>query len=70
MSVRFAQLIEKIKGLDIESKEYLMDIIKKLLIEERRKEIKSHAEQSLQEYKEGRIKFGNVRDLKAAMHED
>ena len=70
MSVKFAQLIEKIKELDIESKEYMVDIIKKLLIEEKRREIKRHAEQGFQEFKEGRIKFGNIKDLKAALHED
>ena len=69
MSVKFADIVDKIKALDIESKEYLMDLIKKLLIEERRKEIKRHAEESLKEYKEGKIKFGSVKDIKTALHE-
>jgi len=68
MSVRFADIVDKIKTLDIESKEYLMDLIKKLLIEERRKEIKRHAEESLKEYKEGRIKFGSLKGIKTALH--
>jgi len=70
MSVRFADIVDKIKTLDIESKEYLMDLIKKLLIEERRKEIKRHAEESLKEYKEGRIKFGSLKGIKTALHLD
>ena len=68
MSVKFADIVDKIKTLDIESKEYLMDLLKKLLIEERRKEIKKHAEESLKEYKEGRIKSGSLKDIKTALH--
>lgn len=68
MSVRFADIVDKIKTLDIESKEYLMDLLKKLLIEERRKEIKRHAEESLKEHKEGRIKFGSLKGIKTALH--
>ena len=44
--------------------------IKKFMIEERRKEIKRHAEESLKEYKAGKIKFGSLRDIKTALHED
>ena len=70
MSVKFADIVDEIKGLDIESKEYLMDLIKKLLIEERREEIKRNAEESLKEHKEGKIKFGTLKDIRAALHED
>lgn len=70
MNVRFADIVDKIKALDIESKEYLMDLIEKLLTEERRKEIKRHAEESLKEYKEGKIKFGSLKDIKTVLHED
>jgi len=68
MNVRFADIVDKIKALDIESKEYLMDLLKKLLIEERRKEIKRHAEESLKKYEEGRIKFGSLKDIKTASY--
>jgi phosphopantothenate synthetase len=37
MSVKFSNLVDKIKELDTESKEYLADLIKKFLIEERRR---------------------------------
>jgi hypothetical protein len=70
MSVKLAEIVDQIKGLDIETKEYLSDLIKKLLIEERRKEIRRHAESSLKEYKRGKIKFGPLKDIKAALHED
>ncbi len=70
MGVKFADIVDEIKGLDIESKEYLMDLIKKLLIEERREEIKRNAEESLKEYEEGKIEFGTLQDIRAALHED
>ena len=38
MSVKFASIVDKIKELDVESKEYLVNLITKLLIDERRKE--------------------------------
>ncbi|HHT9135571.1 MAG TPA: hypothetical protein ACFYD2_11795 [Candidatus Avalokitesvara rifleensis] len=70
MSVKFADIVDKIKVLDTESKEYLINLIRKLLIEERRKEIKKHAEESLKEYEEGKIKFGSLKDIKTALHEN
>lgn len=70
MGVKFADIVDKIKALDTESKEYLMDLTRKLLIEERRKEIKRHAEESLKEYKEGKIKFGSLKKIKTALHEN
>ena len=70
MGVKFADIVEKIKALDTESKEYLMDLTRKLLIEERRKEIKRHAEESLNEYKEGKIKLGSLKNIKTSLHEN
>lgn len=68
MGVKFADIVDKIKVLDIESKEYLIDLIRKFLIEERRKEIKRHAEESLKEYKEGKIKFGSLKNIKTSFY--
>ena len=68
MSVKLAEIVEKIKGLDIETKEYLSDLIKKLLIAERRNEIKRNAEAGLREYRKGKIKFGSLKDIKASLH--
>jgi len=70
MSVKLAEIVDEIKVLDIETKEYLSDLIKKLLIEELRKDIKRHAEASLKEYKNGKIKFGSLKDIRASLHED
>lgn len=70
MSVKFASIVDKIKELDVESKEYLVNLITKLLIDERRKEIKRNAEESLEEYKAGKIKFGTLRDIKTTLYEE
>ena len=39
-------------------------------IEEKRKQIKKNAEESLGEYEEEKIKFGTVRDLRKEVYED
>jgi len=62
MGAKFADIVDEVKRLDIESKEYLMDLIKKLLIEEKREEIMRNAEESLKEYEEGKIEFGTLID--------
>jgi hypothetical protein len=41
-----------------------------MLIEEKRRLIRVHAEESLREYEEGKIKFGTVDELKRELHED
>ncbi|GAQ95562.1 hypothetical protein TAGGR_334 [Thermodesulfovibrio aggregans] len=70
MSVKFADIVDKVRELDIESKEHLLELIKKSLIEERRKQIKKHAEESLKEFYDGRIKFGSLKDIKKVLYED
>ena len=67
MSTKLAEIVDEIKSLDMETKEYLNDLIKKLLIEERRKEIKKNAEASIKEYKRGKVEFGCVKDMKASL---
>jgi len=67
MSTKLAEIVDEIKSLDMETKEYLNDLIKKLLIEERRKEIKKNAEGSIKEYKRGKVEFGYVKDMKASL---
>jgi len=54
----------------LEGKIYLKDLLDRLLIEEKRKQIKKNAEESLREYEEGRIKFGTVGDLRKEVYED
>jgi hypothetical protein len=54
----------------LEGKIYLKDLLDRLLIEEKRKQIKKNAEESLREYEEKKIKFGTVGDLRKEVYED
>ncbi|GAB6274803.1 MAG: hypothetical protein STSR0004_16680 [Peptococcaceae bacterium] len=68
--IEFHKVIEEVKLLDLEGKIYLKDLLDKMLIEEKRKQIKKNAKESLEEYEEGRIKFGTVGDLRKEVYED
>ena len=68
--IEFHKVIEEVKLLDLEGKIYLKDLLDKMLIEEKRKQIKKNAKESLKEYEEGRIKFGTVGDLRKEVYED
>jgi hypothetical protein len=70
MNVKFAEVVEKIRGLDTEGKKHLLELLKKLLIDERRKEIKRHAEESVKEYKQGKVRWGSVKQTKTSLYED
>lgn len=69
MAIGFHEVIEEIKQLSIEDKFYLQDWFNKIIIEEKRKQIKKHDKESLKEYKEGKIKFGNVETLRKGLYE-
>ena len=70
LMIEFHKVIEEIKLLNLEDKIYLKDLLDRMLIEEKRKQIKKNAEESLREYKEGRIKFGTIEDLRKEAYED
>jgi len=70
MNINFAKIVDEVKELDSESKEYLIDLTKKLLIEEKRRDIKRHSEESIKEYEEGKIHFGSMKDMKKELYED
>jgi hypothetical protein len=69
MGVTFADIVDEIKTLDMESKEYLVDVIKKQLIEARRKEIKKNADESLKALQDGKVEFGSLKRMKTVIHE-
>ncbi len=70
MNVRFSDIVDEIKTLDIESKEYLVDLIKKQMIETRRKEIEDNANESVKALQAGKVAFGSLKRMKTAIHED
>ena len=57
MNVQFYKIAEEVKNLDLVDKVFLKELFEKWIIEEKRELIKKHAEESLNEYKSGKIKF-------------
>ena len=57
MSQTFAEIVEGVQQLSLAEKEDLQELLRKYLIEERRREIQENAEASLKEYREGKLEF-------------
>lgn len=57
MSQTFADIVEDVKQLSPDEKEELQQLIKKYLIEERRRKILQNCEAGLQELTEGKLTF-------------
>jgi phosphopantothenate synthetase len=71
MSQTFAEVVEDVRQLTSAEKEELQEIIKKCLIEERRREILENAEAGLEELRRGELKpFSNVDDLMDSLSHD
>lgn len=64
MSQNFAEVVEDVKQLSVAEKEQLQELLRKYLIEERRREMKENASASVEEYRDGNLQaFSNVDDL-------
>jgi hypothetical protein len=64
VSQTFADLVEDVKQLSSAEKEELQELLRKYLIEERRREIRENAEAGMDEFRRGKLKsFSNVDDL-------
>jgi len=57
MSQTFADIVEDVKQLSSEEKEELQELLKKYLIEERRREIRENAEAGFKEFEDGKLQF-------------
>ena len=57
MSQTFADVVEDVRQLSPAEREELQEIIKRSLIEERRREILQNCEAGLQELREGKLTF-------------
>jgi ribosomal protein S1 len=57
------KLIDDFSQLALEDKEYAVDVIKKQLIEAKRKAIARRAKEAMTNLKKGMIKRGTVKDL-------
>lgn len=69
MIITFNQIVEEIKSLKFEDKLYLKELFDNLIRQEKRRLIKKHYEESIKEYKDGKIKFGNIDELISDLYE-
>lgn len=71
MSQTFADLVEDVKQLSSAEKEELQELLRKYLIEERRREIRENADSGMEELRRGGIKFfSSVDDLMNSLAND
>lgn len=64
------QIIEKFEHFGLDEKEYLVDIFTKELREEKRDRIYKRYLEAKENRLKGKVKAGNVEDLKADLEED
>jgi 5-methylcytosine-specific restriction endonuclease McrBC regulatory subunit McrC len=64
------QIIEKFEHFELDEKEYLVDIFTKELREEKRDRIYKRYLEAKENRVKGKVKVGNVQDLKADLEED
>jgi len=64
------QIIEKFELFELDEKEYLVDIFTKELREEKRNTIYKRYLEAKENRVKGKVKVGNVEDLKADLEED
>ena len=71
MSQTFAEVVEDVKQLSSAEKEELQELLKKYLIEERRRQIRENSEVGLEEFREGKLKsFSGVDELMDSLSHD
>ena len=71
MSQTFAEVVEEVKQLSPAEMEELQELLKKYLIEERRREIRENADAGLKEYREGKLEFfSNIDDMMDSLSHD
>ena len=66
----FQELIESVEALPLDDQQILMDIINRRIIEQRREELFSDMEESLEAYRKGEVRIGSVDDLFRDLDED
>ena len=71
MSQTFAEIVEDVKQLSPAEKEELQELLKKYLIDERRREIRENADAGMEEMRRDQLKsFSNVDDLIDSLSHD
>jgi len=62
-TTKINKVIEGFMGLSSEDKEYAVEIIEKQLIETKRERIAQRAKESMANYRKGKVRTGNVKEL-------
>ncbi|PYS44511.1 MAG: hypothetical protein DMF71_03290 [Acidobacteria bacterium] len=71
MSQTFAEIVEDVKQLSPSEKEELQELLKKYLVDERRREIRANADAGMEELRRGEIKsFSSVDDFMDSLSHD
>jgi len=71
MSQTFAEVVEEVKQLSPAEKEELQELLKKYLIEERRRQIRENGEAGLKDLHEGKLKsFADLNELMDSLAHD
>ena len=68
MATTFSDIVGYVRGLDVESKQELLRLIRQWLIEERRDQILRRATEAETEHPRGESKSGAVEDLMADLY--
>ncbi|MDJ0554801.1 MAG: hypothetical protein QNJ68_10230 [Microcoleaceae cyanobacterium MO_207.B10] len=61
----FQEVIEKVEKFSLEDREILLDILKKRLSQERRRQLGEEIAEVRQDYQKGKVQFGSVDDFLA-----
>ncbi|MDA1274255.1 MAG: hypothetical protein O2960_09410 [Verrucomicrobia bacterium] len=70
MSETFAALVESLRSCSTEEKVELKSVLERALIDERRREIKANGRRSMEELKQGKLKFSrSISELKEFLAE-
>jgi len=67
MNITFNELLDSVEEMNISERELFVDIVQKRIHEQRRKEIIKDVVQGRKDYKAGKVKRGNSKDLMKAL---
>ena len=70
MAATFSEIVDRVHELDSESKQELLTLIRRWLIDDRREEILRSAKQAEAEFSQGEARTGNVDELMADLYSD
>lgn len=65
----FQDLLDRIDRLPVGDQEALLEIVRRRLVEQRRREISANAQATLQAFREGHASYGTVDDLRRELEE-